>query len=100
MNVFSIYKTEIKILRRRSSDRICGSHHISNMYVITTELYLVGLMNFHWLEKYFISKEARFWVVHCMQTITWHQTAHEEHLPGNAQGALGVCEHQGALPKS
>ncbi len=39
------------------------------MYAITNELYLIGLINFNWLRKYFIYNEARFWVAHCIITL-------------------------------
>ncbi len=31
----------------------CGTHHLSNMCAVTTELFLIGFMHFHWLRKVF-----------------------------------------------
>jgi hypothetical protein len=39
----------------RSSERICGTHQLSNMFGETTELHLIGFMNFQWLGKIFVS---------------------------------------------
>ncbi len=50
----------------RSSERICGTHHLSNMYAETIELHLIGFTNIIGLEKYLIRHEARFWVAHCI----------------------------------
>ncbi len=44
----------------RRSERICGTHPVSNMYADTTELYLSGFMNFHWLSNVFVHNEAGF----------------------------------------
>ncbi len=39
----------------RSSEKISGTHHLSNMFATTTELYMIGFMSFHWLRKVFDS---------------------------------------------
>jgi hypothetical protein len=40
------------------------SHSLSNMYTVATGLYLLGLINFYWLEKAFDSHWGMFWVAH------------------------------------
>ncbi len=50
----------------RSSEKISGTQHLSNMFANTTGLYLFGFVNCHWLRKVFDYHEASFWVARCI----------------------------------
>jgi hypothetical protein len=39
----------------RISERICEACALSNIYTVTTGLYLIGLINLYWYGKAFVS---------------------------------------------